>query len=163
VDDSDSREFFLKFRAQLEKTDPFIQTVLNAHLDVEAHLEEFLDEIFFHPEDVERARLRVYQKICIARAFVELGRDRPEWLVMLELNTIRNKVAHRSNRVGMTIELRKLRDTLQQFGSDVFKDDIKKASPTDLVVNAALVCSGYLLHLIDELKRLQGKEVSDEE
>lgn len=156
-------EFFLKFRAQLEKTDPFIQTVLNAHLDVEGHLDEFLDEVFFHPEDVERARLGFHQKIYIARAFVELGRDRPEWLVILELNAVRNKIAHRSNRVGMTIKLQKLRDTLQRFGTDAFKGDIKKAIAADLVANAALVCSGYLLHLTDELKRLQGEEVSDDE
>jgi hypothetical protein len=110
---------------------------------------------------VERAQLRFYQKIYIARAFVELGRDRPEWLVMLELNVIRNKIAHRSNRVGMTVKFGKLRDKLQQFGTDT--DEIKKANPTDLVVNAALVCSGYLLHLTDELKRLKGEEVSDDE
>ena len=162
MDDPDSHKFFLNFRAQLEKTDPFIQTVLNAHLDVEAHLDEFLDEVFFHPEDVERAQLGFYQKIYVARAFVELGRDRPEWLVMLELNAIRNKIAHRSNRVGMTVELKKLRGKLQQFGTDMFKDDIKKSNATDLVVNAALVCSGYLIHLTDELKRLQGKEVADD-
>ena len=41
-------EFIEAFRKQLEHVDDFIQTVLNAHLEVEGQLEKFLDRIFFH-------------------------------------------------------------------------------------------------------------------
>ncbi len=162
MSEDEHSEFFRKFSEQLQTTDPFIQAVLNAHLDVEAHLEEFLEEIFFHPEDVEEANLRFRQKIYMARAYVELGKERPEWRVMLELNAIRNKIAHRSNREGMTIELQKLRDILSGFGTEKFREEIRGCSPTVLIVNAALVASGYLICTTDELKKLQGKEVDDD-
>jgi hypothetical protein len=161
-DDFDPDEFFASYRDVLEKTDPFIQAVLNAHLDVEAHLEDLLELLVFHSADLENAQLRYLQKVHLARSFVQLGRNRPEWRVMIELNGLRNRIVHRNYRETLTVELKKLRDSLQGWGTDTFKSIVKTCSSNDLVVNAALICTGYLSHLTDEVKALKGEAVSDD-
>ncbi len=161
-DDFDPDKFHARYRDILENTDPFIQAVLNAHLDVEAHLGEFLEQLVFHPADLEKAQLRYLHKVYLARSFVQLGRDKPDWRVMIELNAIRNKIVHRNYREELIVELQKLRDILQEWGTDRFKSAVKTCSPTDLIVNAALMCTGYLSHLTDQVKEMKGEEVSDE-
>jgi hypothetical protein len=66
---------------------------------------------------------------------------------MIELNAIRNKIVYRNYREGLIVELQKLRDILQEWGIDRFKNAVRTCSPTDLIVNAALMCTGYLAHL----------------
>jgi hypothetical protein len=161
-DDFDPDKFHARYKDILENTDPFVQAVLSAHLDVEAHLGEFLEQLVFHPADLEKAQLRYLHKVYLARSFVQLGRDKPDWRVMIELNAIRNKIVHRNYRKELIVELQKLRDTLQEWGTDRFKSAVKTCSPSDLIVNAALMCTGYLSHLTDQVKEMKGEEVSDE-
>jgi hypothetical protein len=162
-DSFDPDEFFASHRSTLGRTNPFIQSVLNAHLDIEAHLGEFLELFVFHPAELEYAGLRYINKVYLARAFDQFGRDRPDWRAMIELNAIRNKIVHRKYREGLTVKLTKLRDILREYGTDEFKVAVRTCGPTDLIVNASLICTGYLAHLIDDVKEMKGREVSDDE
>ena len=161
-DEFDPDKFFATYRDVLSSHDPFIQAVLNAHLDVEAHLGEFLEQLVFHPVDLNNAGLRYLSKVYLARSFVQLGRSRPDWRIMIELNAIRNKIAHRNYRQALTVELKKLREIMRDLGAEEFKNTIRTCGSTELIVNAALVCTGYLTHLTDQVKQMHGKEISDE-
>src|ERR1700710_2631703 len=108
VEDDDD-DFIEKFRKQLSETDPFIQLVLNGHFDVEQQLDEFVDQIFFHPQYLEKGRLRFFHKVHIAQAYTQISHDRPEWRLMLELNSLRNKIAHRSTRKSTFFDISDLR------------------------------------------------------
>jgi hypothetical protein len=66
-DDFDPDKFHARYRDILATTDPFTQAVLNAHLDVEAHLGEFLEQLVFHPADLEKVQLDTGTK-SISRA-----------------------------------------------------------------------------------------------
>src|SRR5882757_1836067 len=99
--DDDDDDFIPKFRQQLLETSEFVRVLLNGHFDVERQLDEFLEQIFLHPKHLESARLTFFQKTNIARAYAPpKSDDRPEWRLMLELNALRNKMAHRSTKVG---------------------------------------------------------------
>jgi hypothetical protein len=96
--EDESRNFIKSFHKDLLHVDDFVQVVLNGHLEVEGHLDDVIDLLFFHSSYIEEAGLGFYHKVHIARASFELGHSRPEWRLMLELNKLRNKVAHRSAR-----------------------------------------------------------------
>ena len=94
------------------------------------------------------------------RAYTPEFGNRPEWLLMLRLNKIRNDIAHRSRHKPLAINIAKLRraaaDTCTQ------KEETETLDHEKLVVHAALTCCGFLAVLTDELKRAQGKEVEED-
>ena len=108
----DRDEFIEAFRKQLGHVDKFIQLVLNSHLEVEGHLDEFVDRIFFHPEHLEDARLSFPQKVHIARSYTTDSNNAAEWRVMLALHAMRNKIAHRRRNKVLKINIGDLRDAL---------------------------------------------------
>jgi hypothetical protein len=56
-DEEGPDDFIEKFRTHLGHVNEFVQLVLNSHLEIEGHLDEFIDRMFFHPEHLEDARL----------------------------------------------------------------------------------------------------------
>jgi hypothetical protein len=76
--EDESENFIEGFRKDLLYVDDFVQAVLNGHLKVESELDDIIDLIF------------------LSRASCESGHARPEWALMLALNSLRNKLAHRS-------------------------------------------------------------------
>ena len=155
-------EFIEAFRKQLEHVDDFIQTVLNAHLEVEGQLEKFLDRIFFHPEYIEDGRLQFFNKVHVARAYTTESHNAPEWSMMLALNTIRNKVAHRSRNKVLEINMVELTKSLAKTHSSRDRASIKNLSHKDVVVYSPAICSGFLLILEEQLARAKGEPIDDE-
>jgi hypothetical protein len=64
------KEFIEKFRKDLSHADAFVQVVINGHLEVESHLDDVIDLLFFHPAYIEQSGVGFYQKVQIARASV---------------------------------------------------------------------------------------------
>jgi hypothetical protein len=160
VDDKEESDDFIDaFREQLRHVDDLVPVVLNGHLAVEMHLDDFLDHMFFHPSYIEKAGLSFYHKLHIARAYSELGHTRPEWDLMLALNSVRNKIAHRGMRKELKVDLGKFRKLLPQAIKDVKVEDL---NPRDLIVHTVAMCSGYLVFLRDQLRELQGLEPLDD-
>jgi hypothetical protein len=54
-DEGDSNaQFFLRFREHLNEVDDVSNVILKGHLEVEGHLDEVVDLIFFRPEYVRK-------------------------------------------------------------------------------------------------------------
>jgi hypothetical protein len=163
VEDDDD-DLLEAFRKQLSETTPFIQVVLNGHFDVERQLDEFVDQIFLYPKHLENARLGFFQKVHIARAYAPPeSDDRPEWRLMLELNSLRNKIAHRNTRKSTFFDVSGLLRIMNEIGSEESKEKRKGIAAEDAVVHAAAICSGYLIYLKEGLMRAQGFEVEEDD
>jgi hypothetical protein len=162
-DDPGGEPFIENFRKELSQTSEFIQVVLNGHFDVERHLDEFVDQIFYHPGYLEKARLTFFQKVHVAQAYTELSHDRPEWRLMLELNALRNKIAHRSTRRRTMFSTSQLTRIMDEVSTEKAKTERLGISASDVVVFAALTCSGYLVVLTDQLKKAQGFDVEEDD
>jgi hypothetical protein len=160
--DDDADQFIKKFRKHLGHTSEFIQTLLNAHLEVEGDLDTFLDQVFLNPEYLEKARLSFYQKVQLCRAYSNVNHDAADWKLMDGLNALRNKVAHRSRHKVLKLDLRELRGLIEER-SERLRSEMQGASNIEVVVHAAALCSGFLSFLLDNLKRAQGLEVDDDE
>jgi hypothetical protein len=59
--------------------------------------------------------LSFYQKVYVARASCESGHARPEWALMLALNSLRTKLAHRSIRKELEINLSNFSSILREL------------------------------------------------
>lgn len=160
--DDDADQFIKEFRKHLSHTSEFIQTLLNAHLEVEGDLDTFLDQVFLNPEYLEKARLTFYQKVQLCRAYSDVNHHADDWLLMGALNALRNKIAHRSRRKMLKLDLRELRG-LVEGRSERLRADMQGASNAEVVVHAAALCCGFLSFLLDNLKRAQGFEAEGEE
>lgn len=69
--------------------------VLKGHLLVEAELERFLQAASRHPDQLNDARLSFVQKTCLVRAFSGWPPKDSLWLFIIQLNVLRNRLAHR--------------------------------------------------------------------
>jgi len=69
--------------------------VLKGHLLVEAELERFLQAASRHPDQLNDARLSFVQKTCLVRAFSGWPPKDSIWLFIIQLNVLRNRLAHR--------------------------------------------------------------------
>jgi hypothetical protein len=158
--EDESKNFIEGFRKDLLYVDDFVQVVVNGHLKVESHLDDLIDLIFFQPAYIEKAHLSFYQKVHVARASCELGHARPEWALMLALNSLRNKLAHRSMRKELEINLSNFSSLPREMNPNGFK--VEDLNGHDLIVHVVAMCSGYLLILRDEHRELRGLEPLDD-
>ena len=70
--------------------------ILRGHLLIEQKVRAFIDHRLINPDAFRAANYTTYQCICLAEAFCLPGED-PKWLWdrVKELNTIRNRMAHK--------------------------------------------------------------------
>lgn len=160
--DNERDEFIEQFKIQLLHVDEFVQTILNAHWEVEGHLDQFLERIFLHPEVIEEGRLQFFAKVHIARAYTP-DHSRPEWPLMLALNTLRNQIAHRSRNRPLLVDTKKLKSLLVNCYSAHGKMPVQNLSTKDIVVYSAAICCGFLLVLDEQLARAKGEWVEGED
>jgi hypothetical protein len=70
--------------------------VLKGHLLIEEQLQGFLRAISRHPKSLDDARLNFMQTVHLARALGGLPHcDRSLWTLVVDLNKLRNRLAHR--------------------------------------------------------------------
>jgi hypothetical protein len=129
--EDESKDFIEGFRKDLSYVDDFVQVVVNGHLKVESHLDDLIDLFFSHPSYIEKAHLSFYHKILVAHASWELGHARPELGLMLALNSLCNKLAHRSMRKELEINLSNFLSLLREMCSKAFK--VEDLNDHDLV------------------------------
>jgi hypothetical protein len=159
TDAEKSDDFLDHYRKVLGEVDEFVQLVLNGHLSVEVGLDAFLEQVCFHASHLELAGLSFYQKVHIARAWAERDDDRGEWRVMLALNSLRNKMAHRSTRKNSEVRIDAIRNAVREAGSKKASEEISGMDDRAVVVYAAALCGAYLLVLRNQ--RIHGWKVDE--
>lgn len=161
-DEIDLDEFVENFRKHLSEVDELAQVILKGHLEVERHLDDVVDTIFFRPEYLRDARLNFHQKIRIAKAYSPDPTAR-DWQVIEGLNKARNSIAHRAGVEKRAAEIAKLREALSKWGTERSRLSNKSADEIEVVVLAAAMCSGFLLYLEDSVRKVRdaiGKSLS---
>jgi len=135
------------FERHLQELDGLIIIILKAHLIIEGALDNIIDLIFFHPKYVHDARLGFSNKVAIARAYGLRKHENVMWEMILTINTLRNKIAHKldgkERRVKMD-ELRKL--YIAEAGSDLRKR-AKDAEDNEIAFYACAMCTGFIAEL----------------
>jgi hypothetical protein len=163
TDEELQAENFIKaFRERLHHVDDFVQVVLNGHLEIEGHLDDYMQRIFAHPKYLQEARLSFSQKVCIARAYTPETHDRVDWQVMVLFNQIRNKIAHRKRDAVLLLDVSKIRKLVEGVSKKA-SADMKLAEGKDVMVYAAALCSGYLAIMEEQLAVYRGEQVVEEE
>ena len=109
---------------------------------------------------LDEAQLTFYQKVCITRAYAPTSHDRYEWGMMIFINTMRNKIAHRSRHKNLQFNVSQLRKTMRET-SENLNAELASVSDKEVLVYAAAVCSGFLLILEEQLARHKGIEMDD--
>jgi hypothetical protein len=90
-----SETAYQRFRRLLPASHNPELIVLKGHLLVEAELERFLHAASRHPDQLNDARLSFVQKTCLVRAFGGWPPEDSLWLFIIQLNVLRNRLAHR--------------------------------------------------------------------
>jgi hypothetical protein len=117
---------------------------LKGHLIIESALDNILDLIFFHPEHLNEARLTFSQKVHLARGYALRKNANPLWTLILELNSLRNEIAHRLSRERRQQKVARIREICRtEMDPDTYR--WIEGSPDELAVNMACAeCLGFL-------------------
>ncbi|MET4176100.1 hypothetical protein ABIB99_007219 [Bradyrhizobium sp. LA6.1] len=159
---SEEDNFIGKFRENLRHVDVSVAIALNAHLEIEGNLDDYLRSIFAHPKYLEGARLSFFDKLSIARAYTPATHDRPEWEMMTLINTIRNKIAHRSRDKALQIDVSRLR-TVMSKSFDRLQAELKGVDPKEVITYAAAICCGFLILMEEEVSQTQRVRIHEED
>lgn len=90
------KEQFLKiFADHFNTVDEQAQILLKGHLLIEEKLYDIISNFVFHPDLLEKAKLGFYQKLHLARSFSLDEYNSSIWELILSLNSLRNKIAHK--------------------------------------------------------------------
>ena len=143
-----SDEFLVQFRKQMSEVNELSNIILNGHLEVEKHLDDAVDLIFFRPEQLHSLRLSFYEKVQIAKAYCP-DPDAKDWEVIKCFGELRNSIAHMKVNEKKDARLKKLRQTMRGWGAASFREIIKDADDKELIIQASALCSAFLLFLED--------------
>jgi hypothetical protein len=154
-DEQDSNEeFFRRFRAHLNEVDEVSNVILKGHLEVEGHLDDVVDLIFFRPEYLRKIRLSFYGKVQIAKAYCPDPNAR-DWNVIECLSEVRNSIAHKNIANTRAAKIGKLREEMSGWGLKAVHGE-KVDDEKEIVVMAAARCSGFLTFLEDSVRKVRG-------
>jgi hypothetical protein len=80
------KKYFDQFIEHMRQVDDVALAVLKGHLLIEGIIDNILEVIFFHPEQLQSARLTFLQKVALARAYaLRKNKDRT-WDLVLAIN-----------------------------------------------------------------------------
>jgi hypothetical protein len=145
-DDDESKGFEEAFRAYLSEADDIVLVTLKGHLEVERRLDNVLRINFIHPEYFEKLGLDFGQRVQIAQAYTPAPGAR-DWRLIRGLNSLRNEIAHGGkNRAAKIGELRKI---LLEAAVPKFREKLRVADEKEVVILAAMMCSGFLAYQED--------------
>jgi hypothetical protein len=142
AEDADEiKSFEETFRAYLSEADEIVLVTLKGHLEVERQLDNVLRINFIHPEYFEKLGLDFGQRVQIAQAYTPAP-DARDWRLIHGLNSLRNEIAHGGkNRASKIGELRKI---LLEAAMPAFREKLRRADEKEVVILAAMMCSGFL-------------------
>lgn len=159
---SEADQFISKFRENLRHVNESVAIALNAHLEIESNLDDYLGAIFAHPRYLEEARLSFFHKLAIARAYTPVTHDRPEWVMMTLINAIRNKIAHRTKDKAPQIDVGRLRIVLDE-SFERLRSELEGADPREIIIYAAAISSGFLALLEEEVSQTERVRIHQED
>jgi hypothetical protein len=153
-DEEESNEdFFQRFREHLNEVDEVSNVILKGHLEVEGHLDDVVDLIFFRPEYLRKIRLRFYEKVQIAKAYCPDPNAR-DWGVIECLSEVRNSIAHKSIEKRRAAKIAKLQEKMSGWGLNELHGE-KVTDEKEIVILAAARCSGFLSFLEDSVRKVR--------
>jgi hypothetical protein len=129
---------------EMERVDALAQTILKGHLIIEAALDNILAIILFHPEHLREARLTFNQKVHIARCYALRKNTNPVWNVILEINSLRNEIAHRLEGEKRRAKIARLREICRAEMDPAIDQVIDGATDEVVVTMSSAMCLGFL-------------------
>lgn len=152
--EEDADRFIKEFRAHLSVIDELSNVILRAHLEVELALDEVVDLIFFRPEFVRKIGLKFFDKVQVAKAYAP-NPDAHDWKVIEALNEARNSMAHRRTSEQRTAKIKKVRDSISNRGTQVFREEVKNADDKEVIILAAATGAGFLAFACDSIVKVR--------
>jgi len=143
------------FEEQMHDIDELAQVIVKGHLIIEGALENIISQMFFHPEYVLDARLSFHQKVGLARAY-GLRKDKISvWSLILEINKLRNEMAHRlRNKRRELVLVRFRRVALAEINPEK-RSMFEGGADQDLAIIACSMSLGFLAELEQDTKGLR--------
>ena len=90
--------------------------ILKGHLLLEEMLREILGKSVISQESVDAAQLSFHQVVCIVRSMYTNKANEWVWLGIVEINKIRNKMAHNLKPVNLNEKCESLIEHSRRFG-----------------------------------------------
>lgn len=125
--------------------DDRVLLILNAHLVIEKHLRSFLASKFSNPEALNAARLTFHQILLLAKAFHEPGEHEWLWNVIIQLNKLRNELAHNVKPEDFEIKLKNLIESTKPHIFTMHGDTLSELE------ERLLTLCGFFLNLSNQL------------
>ncbi|WP_144007160.1 hypothetical protein [Pelomonas sp. KK5] len=114
-----------RYSGLLPETDDVTLTVLKGHLVVEELLYAIAEEHLENPQYLSKARLSFAQLLYVVRALNFIPLPEEAWQGMVELNALRNALAHKLQPKDVTERLERLY-SLCVIGQEPLPADYKK-------------------------------------
>jgi hypothetical protein len=134
------KEFF----NAIKDFDALMFVVLKGHLLIEEEINKILEAKLFHPKYIKETKFDVFQKILLCRALCPKANESIHWRLIISLNQLRNKVAHKlssSERKRDLDEIKKIMYEVAQASSI----SLKGRDDYYIIESAFAVTHGFLI------------------
>jgi hypothetical protein len=148
------QEFLERFRRHLSEVDELSNVILKGHLEVESHLDDIVDMIFFRPEHLRKVRLSFFDKVLVAKAYCP-DPDARDWVLIDNLNEVRNSIAHRRTPQLRAVKVESVRKLLSGFGTEAFRSEMRAADEKEIIVQTTMVCCGFLTYVEESVYKVR--------
>jgi hypothetical protein len=95
ITDAEKENFLKIFEDHFNTVDEQAQILLKGHLLIEEKLYDIISNFVFHQDALEKAKLGFYQKLHLARSLSLDESKNSMWELVLAVNSLRNKIAHK--------------------------------------------------------------------
>ena len=106
----DQRRHVFRYDEHMPDVDDVSLIVLKGDLLIEEMLLELATLALEHPKHIEKAKLSFHQLTCIVRALVAEKPDDKCWALILEINSLRNQLAHKLEPLDLDQRIKRILD-----------------------------------------------------
>ena len=107
-------DLYGRYKRLIPRTTDLGLLILKGHLLVEEQLDAFVEANCERPSDLKDARLTFHQKMRLCQALGGWPKDDPLWRFVVQLNSVRNKLAHNLDFPALVAEVDRLLLTFHQ-------------------------------------------------
>lgn len=86
--------YILRYDKHMPDTDDLSLIVLKGHLLIEEMLIDIRDKLLPHAEYLDSVKISFNQLLHVVRSAIESKHDHNSWVLIIELNRLRNKLVH---------------------------------------------------------------------
>jgi hypothetical protein len=112
--------------------------------------------IVFHSEHLRDARLSFAQKVHVARSYALRKNSNSIWNLILEINSLRNEIAHRLEAERRRTKMLRLRELCRAKMTEELYRGIDAAGDEAVVTTAYAMCLGFLADFEHDTRALRG-------